>query len=189
VLNPYSPPRFQVSDKSMPQSLQPHWAVTGFRWVVTGIDLVLGLCLTSLGVAVTFGTSLFVLIGTGRNTFRTIPDEILGILVIGFGVWLCVCGIRLITELTPLRWQAGKRRHGIAALATVLMIALMWVALMTDKAMSGGDGFGFFIDGMVYTGFLACAIPFFLVASAVMSRLDRLSDYVLPHGPESNGSN
>ncbi len=165
----------------MPQSPKLQWAVNGFRWIVTGFDLLLGLGLTSLGVAVTFGTSLFILIGSGRDTFRTIPEEVLGIPVIGFGLCLCFSGIRLITEPTSLRWQAGKRRHQIAALATVLMIASMWVALIIDKAMSVGDGFGYIIDGMVYTGFLACAIPFLLVASAVMSRLARNRQSEPPH--------
>ncbi|TWU11738.1 hypothetical protein CA54_05470 [Symmachiella macrocystis] len=167
----------------MSQLKHRHWAVKGFRWIVTGLDLVCGICLTSLGVAVMFGTSLFVLIGinTGGDAFRSIPDGAVGVLVIGYGLWLCFSGIRLVTEHPPIRWEAGKRRHWIAAIATGLMIALMWLALMADLAMYDIDGFGHSVHVIVYTGFLACAIPFLLVASAVMSRLDRNCQSDNPH--------
>lgn len=154
---------------------RPHWGVTGFRWTVACLDIVFGICLTSLGLAVIFGASLFLLIGinTGGDAFRSIPDGVVGVLVITFGLWFGISGIRLVTEHPPVCWEGGKRRHRIAALATFLMIALMWMGLIADSAMYDIDGFGHSLHVIAYTGFLACAIPLLLVASAVMSRLGR----------------
>jgi hypothetical protein len=157
-----------AEEQNTPQSPQLHRAVNGFRWIVGGLDIALGLCLTlaGAGIPVLFGHSSW-------HVFQAIPNGWLGVLVLGHGIWSCVSGVRLITEQPPMCWQAGKRRHRIAAMLSGLIIALLWLALLVESELYSLDGFGPSIAVLIFTIFFGCVIAFLLIVTLVIAMIQR----------------
>ena len=150
-------------------------AAACLRWLVISIDLALGTYLSVVGAMVSLGHSVSGLIGLGVHEFHSLPDEVLGLVFLGQGLWVGFSGIRLLTERDPVRCQAGNRRHLIAAGLSGATIGLLWLALMVDSRMHSGDGFGMLLHVLVNTCSLAVAVAWFLVVSAVMRRSARPS--------------
>ncbi len=148
----------------MLQSPQPHWAVIGFRWVVSVLDIALGLGFTWLSILVLFDASNW-------GLFRAIPTGWRGVLILGYGIWSVVLGVKLITEQSPIRWRAGTRRHLIAAMVSGLIVALLWLALLVETSKYSPDGLGLGIGMFLYTMIFGCGAGYFLLIAAVMSHL------------------
>ena len=152
----------------MPQSPKLQWAINGFRWIVCAIDIASGLYFILMVYYLLFGH-------LRRSLFHVIPNECFGVLILGPGIWAVFSGVKLITEKSPERWQAGKRRHLIAATLSGSVIVLAWLSWLIDvvTAKYPPNYFDLLMSVSLFTIVFGCVAAYLLIVSLIMGRLNR----------------